>query len=1183
VVGQEIVDLYMSLRLIAAPFVAGAAEATAAGERMALTINAATGEITLGMERMAAKTTAATEAISVDTNKLVSGNARLAASIGSASAEWETSYAAMAATTTELSIQMAAAEAKAGASAEAMAAKIDAAAASTTATTAGKIEALKKFALGAAVVAGVVAGESLNMAADFQTSTTRLQTSAGESAAGLAVVRKGILNMAGEVGVSADEMSKAMYMIESASYHGEAGLGVLKAAMEGSKAEGADAAKVANALTSALRDYYPHAEKAGEVTNAAALVMSKFVGATSAGKMTFDDLAGSLHTLLPAAMAAGVGMDDALAALASMTVHGVSAEQATQNLAHALGHLQTLTAPQAKEFALLGISAMKLKDNLSKKGLTGTVEDIGNAIQSHMDGAGHVVLHLMDALKGLPPEVQKLGQSMLDGSIDAGQFTKATKGLTVEQQGQAQGFATLAKSTHGLGKEQKDGTLVYQTYSEALKAAMGDQTGLNVALMIGKENIGYTKGALDTINAAMPDAAGHVKGFAEVQETFNQKMAQAKDGIGAMAIKIGTYLLPAFTAIAGVVAGVTGVLSHNDGAAKALAITIGVVLVAALAAGAVGLVGWVRNLSPMATAVAGTTAKLGLLAAGLTFGLSNMDTFAGKASLVVTGLMAISTVGPLVVGAVGKVREGIGNTRSALSTFGAGVGAAEGAVGKFGKIAGGVGSFLTGPWGIAIGLAVGALALFSNKSDDAHGAVDDLTKAISDDSNSLGDNARAWTSHKLETDGALANAKDLGISEKELTDALINQGPELDAIKTKLQAVVKAGADAGNIGDQVTGAIDPTTSMAGAQKLIDEINNVAGSLNASKEAAQRQSNALHKSAGELDTNAHSAMGTANTNGDLATATQKVTDAMDAEKNEAKLLTDRLDFLNGGNIDAARGALRFKDSVDGIAKAMKENGTVVDLNSEAGRKNLGVILDGAEAAKTHASAVATQTHSVEEGNKAFQGDVAALQNVMKHAGLTADQIKWLTDKYLQVPHDLDTKITVDTSAAMAALNSVKKAMSSVASWIPGMGHATGGLIGHYASGGVAHFGPGGPVSGLGTESSDSIPTMLSDDEYVQRARAVHKFGVPFMDVVNAGDADGAYRMLAGRPDVNRGQLGALAGGIKAHSGGGTTVINKYETHAGAVITDHDLQEIVQRVVLRYGQRNNGPGLTMGWNT
>jgi len=1145
---------------------------TASFEQAGAAVKASTTEMSAAVAKAGESVTAETRAVQAENDKIMRSFQATAASATRANEEIYLSMQAMRSKSVSELSALEAQEAKAAAATEAFGASM--VAGETTAAEAAAVQAgaWKKVALGVGLAAGVIAGESLHMAADFQTSTTRLQTSAGESAEGLAVVRKGILNMAGEVGVSADEMSKAMYMIESASYHGEAGLGVLKAAMEGSKAEGADAAKVANALTSALRDYYPHAEKAGEVTNAAALVMSKFVGATSAGKMTFDDLAGSLHTLLPAAMAAGVGMDDALAALASMTVHGVSAEQATQNLAHALGHLQTLTAPQAKEFAMLGISANDLKLNLGQRGLTGTVELIGNAILDHMGpDKKKVIIDLEDVLKKLPPDVQALGKEVLDGSISMGAFSKATKGLTVEQAGLAGSFSTLVKTTHGLGKEQEDGAKVWQTYSEAMKGAMGDQTGMNVALMIGNENMGYTKNALDQINAAMPDAEGHVKGFAEVQETFNQKMAQAKDGIGAMAIKIGTYLLPAFTVIGGVVADVTGYLSHNEAAAKALAIAIGVILTGALVAGGVALVGWLRNLTPMASAIMGTTTKLGLLGAGLVIGLNNMDTFAGKATLVVTALTAISTVGPMVVSGIGKVKDGVGNAKGALSNFGKDVSGAESAVGKFGKIAGGVGGFLTGPWGIAIGLAVGALALFAGGSDDAHGAVDDLTKAISDDSNELGDNARAWTVHKLETDGALANAKDLGVAEQDLTNSLMVQGPALDAIKKKLEDMVKAGADAGAVGDQVTGAIDPTSNMAAAQKLLDEINNVTGSLNASKEAAERQSNALHKSAGELDTNAHSAIGTANTNGDLATATQKVTDAMDAEKNEAKLLTDRLDFLNGGNIDAARGALRFKDSVDTITKGLKDNGTAVDLNSEAGRKNLGLILDGAEAAKTHASAVATQTHSVEEGNKAFQGDVAALQDVMRNAGLTADQIKWLTDKYLQVPHDLDTKMTLDVSSALAALSSVKKAMSTVASWIPGMGHATGGLIEHHATGGLAGFPGGGPVSGSGSESSDGNLALLSINEYVQQASAVKLAGVPVMDALNSGNLRAAHALLGERIGVT--------GMPRAAGAAGGTQVNVVLNVAGSVLAERDLKKRVQEMFLRNDLRNVTNGLTV----
>lgn len=51
--------------------------------------------------------------------------------------------------------------------------------------------------------------------------------------------------------------------------------------------------------------------------------------------------------------------------------------------------------------------------------------------------------------------------------------------------------------------------------------------------------------------------------------------------------------------------------------------------------------------------------------------------------------------------------------------------------------------------------------------------------------------------------------------------------------------------------------------------------------------------------------------------------------------------------------------------------------------------------------------------------------------------------------------------------------------------------------------------GGLVSGAGTGTSDSIPTLLSNGEYVIRAAAVDKLGVPLLNVLNSGTLPGAF--------------------------------------------------------------------------
>jgi hypothetical protein len=48
-----------------------------------------------------------------------------------------------------------------------------------------------------------------------------------------------------------------------------------------------------------------------------------------------------------------------------------------------------------------------------------------------------------------------------------------------------------------------------------------------------------------------------------------------------------------------------------------------------------------------------------------------------------------------------------------------------------------------------------------------------------------------------------------------------------------------------------------------------------------------------------------------------------------------------------------------------------------------------------------------------------------------------------------------------------------------------------------------FSSGGKISGSGTSVSESIPTMLSDGEYVIRADSVRKYGTNFLDAINTG--------------------------------------------------------------------------------
>ena len=69
---------------------------------------------------------------------------------------------------------------------------------------------------------------------------------------------------------------------------------------------------------------------------------------------------------------------------------------------------------------------------------------------------------------------------------------------------------------------------------------------------------------------------------------------------------------------------------------------------------------------------------------------------------------------------------------------------------------------------------------------------------------------------------------------------------------------------------------------------------------------------------------------------------------------------------------------------------------------------------------------------------------------------------------------------------------------------GRGGSTGGISkGSISVGSYAGHATGGYISGPGTGTSDSIPAMLSNGEYVLRSSAVDRIGVGTLNAMNAG--------------------------------------------------------------------------------
>jgi hypothetical protein len=121
-------------------------------------------------------------------------------------------------------------------------------------------------------------------------------------------------------------------------------------------------------------------------------------------------------------------------------------------------------------------------------------------------------------------------------------------GISTDQVNQKMGTVGLSGTMQWLSTvAQKGAPAVGQTYTEAMKKLMGTAAGLNVALMTTGENAPATAAAIAGIGAAAADSSGNVQGFAEVQKTFKQQLADIDAGLDSLMIELGERLVPALS------------------------------------------------------------------------------------------------------------------------------------------------------------------------------------------------------------------------------------------------------------------------------------------------------------------------------------------------------------------------------------------------------------------------------------------------------------------------------------------------------------------------------------------------------------------------------------------------------------------------------------------------------------
>lgn len=203
-------------------------------------------------------------------------------------------------------------------------------------------------------------------------------------------------------------------------------------------------------------------------------------------------------------------------------------------------------------------------------------------------------------------------------------------------------------------------------------------------------------------------------------------------------------------------------------------------------------------------------------------------------------------------------------------------------------------------------------------------------------------------------------------------------------------------------------------------------------------------------------------------------------------------------------DAAR---QWEQALDDVTAAIAENGTTLDINTEAGRSNQSALDDVAKAAIGQAQAIYDSTQSEEQFRQSLIQSRAGLVASAMQFGLTEDEAGAFADTVLNIP--AVKTVNFSTPGLAEAVQNADILRASLAK----IGDKTITVQTRYVTSGTpttntqrvgtaTGSAAGGYIRGPGTTTSDSIPALLSDREYVIRAAAVDRYGVGFFDRVNS---------------------------------------------------------------------------------
>jgi hypothetical protein len=424
---------------------------------------------------------------------------------------------------------------------------------------------------------------------------------------------------------------------------------------------------------------------------------------------------------------------------------------------------------------------------------------------------------------------------------------------------------------------------------------------------------------------------------------------------------------------------------------------------------------------------AGADGPLRALVQGLTdlvSGFTELPDWVQQGTLVLGGVVAaIGLVGGAALLAVPKVVE----FRVAMQTLGITSASAKASLSS-------AAGFLGGPWGIAITAAVAAAVVWISTNQRMAASAAEFRETLDDTSGAVTDYTRELIAKKLQEAGAFDGAREAGISQKELTDALYEGGDALVDVQDRLRSAHDSYLGFNpTIGNSINAVRELGVNLEDAKTGHENLKAATeGSTEASEgsvEATAANEEALAALAGQAD------------------STQSDVDS----------LADAIRGFGSAQFDVSEASRSFEEAIDSLSESVATNGATLDITTAQGRSNEAALQDIAKSALDMSGSLLVATGSQEQASGAIQRGRDELIRSLSQFGINGAEAEAYADKLGLIPSNVPTVVDLNTSAAQRALDSFLAANASKRINVAvGVGGQGGQVVGNFR-GGVYNMG------------------------------------------------------------------------------------------------------------------------------